>query len=520
MRHTTGMKQLALMQGKEIVKRYTLDKPIYTMGRSKDSDLVLDHPKVSRNHARLYSENGQYIVQDLNSTNYIFVNGVRVKQKKLEPNDRLQVSSDILLIYLENESPSIRDKSRTLMDVQKHFIHKDDLSRLKKVTQSVVLLNSLDTILTQILKEGISLTSAERGLIVLTDPEGKILWKYATTYRIDRDKAELGEADISQSILQEALDSRSTVVRFNDSKDSKNMPEPSESMMSLKIYSTMCAPLILNERLIGLFYVDARQLMNNFTEVDQFLFAYLADHAAIAIYNAKKFNDLQAETQHLRTSLSELEKTHQSLEERHQGLLSQMGQPTKEVKQISSQDARVLSEPISHTYSAGGVVINPDGHVLLVNQHGTSWSLPKGHIEVGEEPAITAQREIFEEAGISYLHLVQSLGSYQRSSLNRQGVEDSEEMKTIYMYLFATEQMHLVPQDEQNPEACWSSLEDAQKILTHSKDRVFLLKSRPAIAKAISIMAEQAVDDAESQTLEEGDQPKMPKNISEASEAP
>lgn len=498
MRHTTGMKQLALMQGKEIVKRYTLDKPSYTMGRSKDSDMVFDHPKVSRTHARLYSENGQYIIQDLNSTNYIFVNGVRVKQKKLEPNDKVQVSSDILLIYLEDETPSIRDKSRTLMDVQKHFIHKDDLSRLKKVTQSVVLLNALDTILTLILKEGISLTSAERGLIVLTDPDGKILWKYATTYRIDRDKAELGQADISQSILQEAIETRSTVVRFNDSQDTKNISEPSESMMSLKIYSTMCAPLILNERLIGLFYVDARQLMNNFTEVDQFLFAYLADHAAIAIYNAKKFNDLQAETTHLRTSLNELEKTHQDLEARHQKLLSQIGQPTKPVKQISSQDARVLSEPASHTYSAGGVVINPEGHVLLVNQHGTSWSLPKGHIEVGEEPAITAQREIYEEAGISYLHLMQSLGSYQRSSLDRKGLEDREEMKTIYMYLFTTEQMQLEPQDKQNPEACWVSLQEAQKLLTHTKDRLFLLQSRPAIAKAISIVAEQAVDDAES----------------------
>lgn len=489
------MKQLALMQGKEIVRRYTLDKANYTIGRSKDNDLCFDHVKVSRTHARIYSENGHYVIQDLNSTNYVFVNGVRVKQKKLEPNDRVQISSEILLIYLEDETPSVRDKSRTLMDVQKHFIHKDDLIRLKKVTQSVVLLNALDLILTQILKEGISLTGAERGLIVLTDHDGKILWKYATTHRIDRDKAEAGEADISQSILQEAMDSRKTVVRFNESQKTGS-GDPSESMMALKIYSAMCAPLILNERLIGLFYVDARQLMNNFTEVDQFLFDYLADHASIAIFNAKKFNDLQAENQRLRTSLSELEKTHQELEARHQKLLSQIGQPTKPIKQISSQEARVLTEPVSHTYSAGGVVINPEGHVLLVNQYGTSWSLPKGHIEVGEEPAVTAQREIYEESGISYLHLVQSLGSYQRSSLDRKGLEDSDEMKTIYMYLFTTEQMELSPQDELNPEARWVTLEQAQEMLTHTKDRAFLLQSRPAVAKAISIAADKAVDEA------------------------
>lgn len=320
------MKQLALMQGQEIVRRYTLSKDSYTIGRSKENDLVFEHPKVSRNHARLYQENGNYVLQDLNSTNFVFVNGVRIKQKHLEPNDRVQISSDIQLIYLDSgEEAETPDKGRTLMDVQRHFIHKDDLTRLKKVTQSVVLLNSLDTILMQILKEGISLTGAERGLIVLTDSKGQIQWKYATTYRIDRDKVEQGQADVSQSILQEALDRRETVVRFGEPQQGDQ--PPSESMMSLKIYSAMCAPLLLHERIIGLFYVDARQLMNNFTEVDQFLFDYLADHAAIAIFNAKRYADLQAENQRLRQSQAELEQAHQALEARQQKLLNQLAEP-------------------------------------------------------------------------------------------------------------------------------------------------------------------------------------------------
>ena len=37
------------------------------------------------------------------------------------------------------------------------------------------------------------------------------------------------------------------------------------------------------------------------------------------------------------------------------------------------------------TQTAGGVVVNKKGRILVVNQRGTSWSLPKGHIEPGED---------------------------------------------------------------------------------------------------------------------------------------
>jgi 8-oxo-dGTP pyrophosphatase MutT (NUDIX family) len=273
-------------------------------------------------------------------------------------------------------------------------------------------------------------------------------------------------------------------VRFNENRSGQEMAPPSESMMSLKIFSAMCAPLILNERIIGIFYVDARQLMNNFTEVDQFLFDYLADHAAIAIFNSKKFNDLQAESQRLKQTLGELEATHAELESRHQKLLTQIGQPLKPVKQISAQAAGAEQSPAAHTYSAGGVVLNALGQVLVVSQRGTSWSLPKGHIEVGEEPAVTAQREIFEESGISYLRLLQSLGSYQRSSLNSQGQADLQEMKTIYMYLFTTQQVALHPQDADNPEARWVEMGQVAELLTHPKDQAFFQQVQPEIEKA------------------------------------
>ncbi|PKL76756.1 MAG: hypothetical protein CVV27_08700, partial [Candidatus Melainabacteria bacterium HGW-Melainabacteria-1] len=306
--------------------------------------------------------------------------------------------------------------------------------------------------------EGISLTNAERGLIVLTDGKAQIQWKYATTYRIDRDLAEAGKADISQSILQDALSRRETVVRFGEPQQATEAI--SDSMMSLKIYSAMCAPLLLHERIIGLFYVDARQLMNNFTEVDQFLFDYLADHAAIAIFNAKRYADLQAENQRQRQSLLELEALHEQLEARHHKLLEQAGRQTSRAR-----------EPISHTYSAGGIVLNLAGEVLLTQSATGDWSLPRGPIEAGEEPAVLAQRRVAEASGISYLHLVQSLGSYHR--LSSESPDQPREMQTVYMYLFHTEQEPSETLGAEQPNVRWAPPDQVPSLLSHPKDKDF-----------------------------------------------
>src|SRR4051794_29324422 len=75
------------------------------------------------------------------------------------------------------------------------------------------------------------------------------------------------------------------------------------------------------------------------------------------------------------------------------------------------------SESPRVTRSAGGVVTNANGEVLVVNQRGTSWSLPKGHIEEGEEALEAARREIYEESGLTDLALIKPLGTYRRSRI-------------------------------------------------------------------------------------------------------
>jgi ADP-ribose pyrophosphatase YjhB (NUDIX family) len=126
------------------------------------------------------------------------------------------------------------------------------------------------------------------------------------------------------------------------------------------------------------------------------------------------------------------------------------------------------------TQCAGGVVLNSRGDVLVVSQKGDSWSLPKGHIDPGEDALTAAKRETHEESGITELTFVRDLGTYERYRIAKGGMgEDMSELKQITMFLFTTTQEDLKPIDSDNPEARWVPVAEVEALLTHPKDKAF-----------------------------------------------
>lgn len=125
------------------------------------------------------------------------------------------------------------------------------------------------------------------------------------------------------------------------------------------------------------------------------------------------------------------------------------------------------------TTTAGAVVLNQNGLVLLVNQNNDSWSLPKGHVEKGESNLEAAKRETYEESGISQLEFIKNLGDYTRYRIALDGSDDKTELKHIFMFLFKTKQMELCPHDSDNPEARWVEKTKAVEMLTHRRDKKF-----------------------------------------------
>jgi 8-oxo-dGTP pyrophosphatase MutT (NUDIX family) len=140
-----------------------------------------------------------------------------------------------------------------------------------------------------------------------------------------------------------------------------------------------------------------------------------------------------------------------------------------------------MEENVRQTISAGGVVMNRDGLILVVNQRGRAWSLPKGHIDEGESAIDAAKREIYEESGISQLELFADLGKYQRHKLALDGGDDVSELKTIIIFLFKTDQTLLHPMDPENPEARWVEKEKVAELLTHRKDKEFFISIKNRI---------------------------------------
>ncbi len=94
--------QLVMKTGPASGKIYTLGKTEIAIGREAGSEVFVDDVEVSRQHARLMSQFGDYVLEDLDSTNGTFVNGQRITgQRILKPGDTVFLGENISLSYEE-----------------------------------------------------------------------------------------------------------------------------------------------------------------------------------------------------------------------------------------------------------------------------------------------------------------------------------------------------------------------------------------------------------------------------------
>jgi pSer/pThr/pTyr-binding forkhead associated (FHA) protein len=89
----------------EGVKVYPLKDAVVNVGRRLENHLVIDDPRISRNHAQLRAINGRYVLFDLNSTGGTFVNGQRTSQTVLYPGDVISLAGVALIFGQDNPPP-------------------------------------------------------------------------------------------------------------------------------------------------------------------------------------------------------------------------------------------------------------------------------------------------------------------------------------------------------------------------------------------------------------------------------
>jgi len=69
------------------------------IGRSKDANIVVEDEAISRYHFKIKVREKIATIEDLNSTNGTFVNGMRIKQQVLKANDKIQISSATVMRF-------------------------------------------------------------------------------------------------------------------------------------------------------------------------------------------------------------------------------------------------------------------------------------------------------------------------------------------------------------------------------------------------------------------------------------
>jgi hypothetical protein len=94
---------------------FPLNRSVTNIGRRLDNHLVLDDPRVSRNHIQIRASKGRFIIFDLNSTGGTYVNGKRINQCILNPGDVISLAG-VPIIYGQDTATNVADTGSLLLD--------------------------------------------------------------------------------------------------------------------------------------------------------------------------------------------------------------------------------------------------------------------------------------------------------------------------------------------------------------------------------------------------------------------
>lgn len=158
--------------------------------------------------------------------------------------------------------------------------------RLSALVQLGRIINSildLDQILDIMMDQLIALVNAERGFIMLVDPDTRAL-TYRVARNVERATLEDAEFQISRSIVDEVYKAQRPILSFNAADDPRYRDSPSIHVFGLR--AVLCAPIRIKARVIGVIYLDNRLKRGAFHESDLEFVTAFADQAALAIDNA------------------------------------------------------------------------------------------------------------------------------------------------------------------------------------------------------------------------------------------
>ncbi|MBZ5544928.1 MAG: FHA domain-containing protein [Acidobacteriia bacterium] len=293
------------------------------IGRAESNDLVLNHPSVSRHHARLAVLPGDTtLINDLGSLNGTFVNGQQVHEHLLTDQDKIYLGMYELKYDLaKGEAIHVETGSRIAAEVSTHLVTPENLStalraqveegappgeavydqlrNLEKENKLLKLLlgvgKTLSSVLTKeevmqrVMELVFQMENVERGFVMLSDPK-KGFKPAVLLYKDERLKREARGVVLSKTLIERVTTERLPLLIHDVAGDERF--SASESLRMSGIRSAMCAPLIYKDKVFGLFYVDCLTKPYAFSKEELSIFSVVAAEAAISFDNAQSHEEL------------------------------------------------------------------------------------------------------------------------------------------------------------------------------------------------------------------------------------
>lgn len=247
-----------------------------TLGRETECNFTIDHPSVSRRHARLLHAGDAWMLFDLGSKNGTRIGGRIIREALLDSHQWFAVGDVFCEFEVIDELELARWQAHANERRQTSAIWSSRLDGRKGAHQ---LLGAL-------LKGIVEVAECERGFLLVPDLSGDMRVRACLGMSVSN-IADTGFSG-SRGAVELAITRRQPVYLSNRVDDGSLRNR--ESIVMRDIHSLVCLPLADNGDLNGVVYADTTDEAKTFTNLDAQLLTAFAEHAASAL-SAMKLGD-------------------------------------------------------------------------------------------------------------------------------------------------------------------------------------------------------------------------------------
>ncbi|MEX2671460.1 MAG: ATP-binding protein [Phycisphaeraceae bacterium] len=296
---------LNIIQGPDKGRQFELpdDEP-QLIGRSSEA-LPLTDPTISRRHAELTPDDGNWVVHDLSSANGTYVNGTRImKPTVLRAGDQVRTGSTL---FVFGRTPAVAAKpvrvlaaGRIDASVEATVSSNDDslimaspepsaaaAGHLKILYDLMQLIGSIfdrQLLLERVMDLVFEHFAPDRGFVLLGGPEDLKPEPVVVRYRMAQPTEEDSRFTVSRTIVQHVMTRVEGVLSSNAMSDRRF--SAGESIQAYGIRSAICVPLKFRERIFGVIYIDSKIANYTFTEDQLRLMTAIGAQTGLALANA------------------------------------------------------------------------------------------------------------------------------------------------------------------------------------------------------------------------------------------